>query len=887
MTVNGRPQSSRVAVVVLVVAVVVASVVSPPVASARVAGDPAVGPSIRPRPSAPVAQQAAAHLRIDRSAPGAGAAAPAERVAGAADAADVVVEVVPSGATDAASDAVAAVGGEVRGVVPDELLLAAVPASSIGALQAAPAVRAVRRPLRAAPLAGWDVPVGDTVPGLITDASGSSEQVGKTAVGAWTAAGHRGQGVKVGIIDAFDGDVWSAAQAYGVVPVPAGTFCQRSGLSCSVWTGHSFHGAAVAEVVHDQAPDAQLYLASVETAPEYIAALDWFAAQGVTIVNHSQTARFDGPGDGTGPFAAVVAYAEAHGMLWVQSAGNAAGSPEASGSYWRGPHVDADLDGFHEFAAGDEVLDLDCAYLSGVRWSDWGEGEGTTDFDVVLVAMPGQEVLASSTYPNSTGIAAEWPDPLCTPGQWVGLIVHRYAPGTIEAQPDTIEVLGNGTAFEHWSNPSSASGPFADAAGTGMLTVGAIDPAIGATAAWYTSWGPTNDGRTKPDVSAASCVASLVASLVGWSCFNGTSAAAPTVAGAAAAVASSGVAVAPSDLAAFVATNVIDRGAAGPDQVTGRGEVVLGPPPVDGVVNDDLADAWPLKPGRTLGRTDEATREGDEPVHAGVPGAHSVWFRVTAPRTTTLTLRTEGSTYDTSLAVYAGDSYPLTLVAADDDGGPAGSSRLEVSVSQGSTYRIAVDGKAGASGVLWLSATLSGSCTAPFSDVGPTHRFCDPITWAAGTGVADGYGDGTYRPGTSVSRQAMVAFLRRLAGSPPVPAGAPSFPDVPPSSPFHDDVRWAAAVGVTTGYPDGLFRPGYPVSRQAMAAFLHRLSGEPGVPPRAPVFRDVADDHPFAHDIGWLAGSGVASGYGDGTFKPTTAVSRQAMASFLWLWSGR
>lgn len=52
------------------------------------------------------------------------------------------------------------------------------------------------------------------------------------------------------------------------------------------------------------------------------------------------------------------------------------------------------------------------------------------------------------------------------------------------------------------------------------------------------------------------------------------------------------------------------------------------------------------------------------------------------------------------------------------------------------------------------------------------------------------------------------------------------FSDVPGTSPFHGDVDWLVGNGITTGYEDGTFRPQAPVSRQAMAAFLHRFSNE-------------------------------------------------------------
>jgi hypothetical protein len=49
------------------------------------------------------------------------------------------------------------------------------------------------------------------------------------------------------------------------------------------------------------------------------------------------------------------------------------------------------------------------------------------------------------------------------------------------------------------------------------------------------------------------------------------------------------------------------------------------------------------------------------------------------------------------------------------------------------------------------------------------------------------------------------------------------FPDVPASSPFHDEISWMADTGITTGYPDGTFRPTEPLTRQAMSAFMQRL----------------------------------------------------------------
>jgi hypothetical protein len=70
-----------------------------------------------------------------------------------------------------------------------------------------------------------------------------------------------------------------------------------------------------------------------------------------------------------------------------------------------------------------------------------------------------------------------------------------------------------------------------------------------------------------------------------------------------------------------------------------------------------------------------------------------------------------------------------------------------------------------------------------------------------------------------------------LAGSPPGPFPDPLFSDVPGNSPFKPAIDWSADVGVSQGLPDGTFEPTKPVTRQAVAAFLHRFDGvwKPGL----------------------------------------------------------
>lgn len=496
------------------------------------------------------------------------------------DGASVHVEVLHHTTSQAARAAVAAVGGRVTGEVPGALVQAVVPVGRLIDLEQTPGIDYVRPPENVSiPIGGEPSgPAGDV---FAQDADVVGQEVAKTNADAWHDAGYTGQGVRIGIIDMFDGDAWEAAQAAGELPAPSGAFCLYLGSPCDPWTAHVAHGQGVAEVIHEMAPGAQLYIATGYTASDLQAIVDYFHAHGVQIISRSETAPFDGPGDGTGPIAAVVNNAVADGMLWDNAAGNNASEGGAgNGSYWRGAWNDPDDDGFLNFDGDNEVLPMYCGFLNGLRWNDWGANR--TDYDVYI--FDDEDSLS----PKVSGVdfqtlgappleltAQQEADSCSGPGDIDGLVITLADVGNGTAG-DVLELMGNGTPFYYSQNPYSAGGPMSDSANPGMLSVGAIDPANGITAATYSSWGPTNDGRIKPDLSAASCVSSFT---YAPKCFNGTSAATPAVSGAAALALSAGLADSPAGLASYLKNSTVDRGVAGADNVYGTGELVLGDPP--------------------------------------------------------------------------------------------------------------------------------------------------------------------------------------------------------------------------------------------------------------------------------------------------------------------
>ena len=127
--------------------------------------------------------------------------------------------------------------------------------------------------------------------------------------------------------------------------------------------------------------------------------------------------------------------------------------------------------------------------------------------------------------------------------------------------------------------------------------------------------------------------------------------------------------------------------------------------------NDDFAAAALLigNTGASLGWNFFASQENGEPLHAGVAGSTSVWWQWSPAASGTATLDTHGSNFDTLLAVYTGNAVDaLTTIASNDnDGVFGGVSALSFHADAGTTYRIAIDGKAGVSGNLYLNRAFS------------------------------------------------------------------------------------------------------------------------------------------------------------------------------------
>jgi hypothetical protein len=101
--------------------------------------------------------------------------------------------------------------------------------------------------------------------------------------------------------------------------------------------------------------------------------------------------------------------------------------------------------------------------------------------------------------------------------------------------------------------------------------------------------------------------------------------------------------------------------------------------------------------------------QNGEPVHCGVVGGHSKWYAYIPPASGTLFLNTDGSNFDTLLAVYTGccTFSSLAPVDCDNNSGTNGlTSALHFQATSNTVYYIAVDGVGGATGAAHLNYRL-------------------------------------------------------------------------------------------------------------------------------------------------------------------------------------
>ena len=137
------------------------------------------------------------------------------------------------------------------------------------------------------------------------------------------------------------------------------------------------------------------------------------------------------------------------------------------------------------------------------------------------------------------------------------------------------------------------------------------------------------------------------------------------------------------------------------------------PPPNDNFANRIAISTNPCQMTVT-GSNPNASMETGEPVQPGQIAGHSVWWSWTAPSSGPVKVSTYGSSFDTLLAVYSGQSVSnLILIGANNNASRRDLySSVKFNAVAGTEYQIAVDGYVGSQGGIVLAVLpLASSIT--------------------------------------------------------------------------------------------------------------------------------------------------------------------------------
>ncbi|MEK6795990.1 MAG: S8 family serine peptidase [Spirochaetota bacterium] len=373
--------------------------------------------------------------------------------------------------------------------------------------------------------------------------------------------GYDGRGIKVGIIDL---GFYSNTQAIAAGELPSTVITRDFTGTGFEASADGVHGTAVAEVVHEMAPAAQLYLCKVRYSLELQQAYDYCKSMGAHIINHSAAWVGASTGRGDGPICAIVNDAYSNNILWVNAAGNHAQM------HWQGTYSDANADELHDFSGTSYVNTL--GPLAGgqvvnivLTWDDvWGAS--TNDYDLLLLRWNGSAwslvAISEDTQNGDDNPVEGIVGTIGTAGTYA-VAVGKYSG---EAKKLRIFNLSAGN-LTYKSTAGSVTTP-SDA--KHAFAVGAINYANWPSGPQesYSSLGPTVDGRLKPEICGVDNNTNYM-----YVRFTGTSSASPCVAGAAAVIWSAYQNCAARDVWNALIHYARDLGPAGPDNTYGYGAV--------------------------------------------------------------------------------------------------------------------------------------------------------------------------------------------------------------------------------------------------------------------------------------------------------------------------
>lgn len=400
----------------------------------------------------------------------------------------------------------------------------------------------------------------------------ASEGIALMDADEWQTQGYEGTGVKAAVID---GGFYKLTEAKNNGDIPQTYYSQDYSGNGMEASSDGEHGTAVTEAVYDIAPQSSYYLYKIDDLTHLENAKDNCITQGVHVINHSMSWFNASYYDGTGPVCDIVNDAVAQGITWVNAAGNRAEE------HYRSIFTPT-AEGYHDFTGSGGKLNP-LGPEPGYVWlfpigtivrgyMNWDAYPVTDqDYDLYLYkwnkSTSQWDQVASST--NRQNGSTEPTESILYLNRESDA---RYAFGVYKYSATTnvdFRIIGI-YGLSYHTPESSILDP---ACAEGAIAVAAISQNFyeSGPQEYFSSQGPTSDGRPKPEIAAPDSCDSYA-----YGPWQGTSQAAPFAAGVCAIIKSRFPSYTVDDIKNYLFTNcTVDLGDPGRDNIYGYGKIVM------------------------------------------------------------------------------------------------------------------------------------------------------------------------------------------------------------------------------------------------------------------------------------------------------------------------
>ena len=180
--------------------------------------------------------------------------------------------------------------------------------------------------------------------------------------------------------------------------------------------------------------------------------------------------------------------------------------------------------------------------------------------------------------------------------------------------------------------------------------------------------------------------------------------------------------------------------------------------------------------------------------------------------------------------------------------------------------------------------------TNPFADVTGTDWFIYDAIYVYNAGLMAGTGSDPmmFSPDAPMTRGMAAAVVHRMAGTPAPSSLGSMFDDVSDEDYYSAAVGWAAENGIVGGYGGGMFGPADEITREQLAAMLHRYARWSGTDVSVGEdtnilsFNDAFDISEYAMPaLQWACGAGIIQGLPGGRLDPSASATRAEFAAMV------